>query len=119
MSALTGAARTNHTRSIATRVVDAARHAADLSHEARAIAARAEEAVEDGVDAARRTARSVRRNIEKLEDESVYYVRRHPLQTVALAAGIGVCAGVATGWIAARLCSQSPERGPDRLDVRQ
>ncbi|HZT77450.1 MAG TPA: hypothetical protein VFA27_12420 [Vicinamibacterales bacterium] len=111
MSVTTATARANDTPSIAARIVDAARHAAHLTQEAGSITASTEEAVQHAADAVRRTARSVRREIEKMEDDSTHYVRRHPLKTIGIAAGIGMVVGVATGWMAGWLCSaKSSER---------
>jgi len=104
MSAET-ATRVNETPSIADRIVDTARHAVRLSHDVRSIASVAEDAIDDGVDAARRTARSVRRGLEKAEDDAAYYVRRQPLKTVGVAAGVGLVVGIAAGWLVAKLHS--------------
>ncbi len=93
------------TPSIAGRMADAARHAAHLSHEARMVRSLAEDAIEDGVHKARRVAKSVRRGIERLQDvkdEATYYIRRRPLKTIAMAAGLGLVVGVAAGVFAAR-----------------
>ena len=87
------------------RMRDAARRAAHLSHEARLVKSLAEDAVEDGVHAARRAVRSVRRGIERLEDardEWIHSVKQRPLKAVTLAAGAGFLIGVAAAWIARR-----------------
>jgi ElaB/YqjD/DUF883 family membrane-anchored ribosome-binding protein len=88
------------------RVVDAARHAAHMSHEVRLAKSLAQDAIEDGVQAAKRAVKSARRGIERLEDikdEGVHYVRRQPLKAVAMAAGIGLMVGMATVWVTGRL----------------
>ena len=93
------------TPSIGRRVAEAAGQAAHLSHEARMVRSLAEDAIEDGVHRARRAVKSVRRGIERLEDvkdEAAYYVKRQPLRTMALAAGLGLVVGVIAGWIAGR-----------------
>jgi ElaB/YqjD/DUF883 family membrane-anchored ribosome-binding protein len=87
------------------RVVDACRSAAHLSHEARFLKSVAEDAVEDGVHAAKRAMKSVRRRVEALgdfKDEAVHQVRRQPFVAVAAAAGAGVLFGMAVGWLVAR-----------------
>ncbi len=91
------------TPSIGGRLADAARHAAHLSHEARMVKSMAEDAIEDGVHRARRTVKSVRRGIERLEDirdDATRYVKRRPLTTTAMAAGVGLVVGLMAGWIA-------------------
>jgi ElaB/YqjD/DUF883 family membrane-anchored ribosome-binding protein len=84
---------------------DAARRAAHLAHEARLVKSLAEDAVEDGVHAATRAVKSVRRGIERLEDvrdEWIHSVKRRPLKAVTVAAGAGFVIGVAAAWIARR-----------------
>jgi ElaB/YqjD/DUF883 family membrane-anchored ribosome-binding protein len=91
---------------VADRIVDAARHAAHFSHEARLVKSMAEDAIEDSVHVARRAMKSLRRGVEVLEDvkdEAAHRVRRQPLTTVGMAAGIGLLVGVALGWIGGRL----------------
>jgi ElaB/YqjD/DUF883 family membrane-anchored ribosome-binding protein len=94
--------------SMSDRIVDAGRHAAHLAHEARLAKSLAEDAVEDGVHAARRAVKSVRRGIERLEDvkeEAIHYVKRRPLKTIAMTAAVGFAAGLAVAWIANRFSS--------------
>jgi len=96
------------TPSVSDRMADAARHAAHLSHEARAAKSLVEDTIEDGVHAARRAVKSVRRGIERLEDardEGIHSVKRRPLTAVAVAAGAGLMLGLAAGWIARRFSS--------------
>jgi ElaB/YqjD/DUF883 family membrane-anchored ribosome-binding protein len=88
------------------RVVDAARHAAHVSHEVRLAKSFAQDAIEDGVQAAKRAVKSARRRLERLEDikdEGVHYVRRQPLKAVAMAAVIGLTVGMAVVWVTGRL----------------
>jgi ElaB/YqjD/DUF883 family membrane-anchored ribosome-binding protein len=95
---------------VADRIVDAARHAAHISHEARLVKSLACDAIEDGAhDAKRAVTKSVQRGIERLEDikdEGVHYVKRQPLKAIAMAAGIGLMVGIAAAWITGRLRQQ-------------
>ena len=65
--------------------------------------------MDEHVQQARRAAeRAVRRGIERLEDlkdEGVHYVKRHPIQAVAVAAGAGLMIGLVSGWIVRRRIS--------------
>jgi ElaB/YqjD/DUF883 family membrane-anchored ribosome-binding protein len=85
------------------RVVDACRQAGHLSHEARLMKTVAEDALEDGVYAAKRAVKSIGRQVETLGEEAAYRVKRQPLQAVGIAAGVGLVFGVAVGWAASRL----------------
>ncbi len=91
--------------SIDDRLADAARQAAHLSHEARMVKSLAEDAIEDGVHRARRAVKTVRRGIERLRDirdEAAYYVKRRPLRTIAMAAGLGLLVGATAGLTVGR-----------------
>jgi ElaB/YqjD/DUF883 family membrane-anchored ribosome-binding protein len=95
---------------VADRIVDAARHAAHMSHEARLVKSLACDAIEDGAhDAKRAVTKSVQRGIERLEDikdEGVHYVKRQPLKALAMAAGVGLMVGIAAAWITGRFRQQ-------------
>jgi ElaB/YqjD/DUF883 family membrane-anchored ribosome-binding protein len=84
------------------RVIDACRQAAHCSHEAQLLKSLATDAVDDGVHAAGRAIKSVRRGVEELgdlRDEAVHRVKRQPLKALSVAAGIGLVLGWAIGWI--------------------
>ena len=95
---------------VADRIVDAARHAAHISHEARLVKSLACDAIEDGVhEATRAVTKSVQRGIERLEDikdEGIHYVKRQPLKAIAMAVGVGLMVGMAAAWITGRFRQQ-------------
>ena len=95
---------------VADRIVDAARHAAHISHEARLVKSLARDAIEDGAhEATRAVTKSVQRGIERLEDikdEGVHYVKRQPLKAIAMAVGVGLMVGMAAAWITGRFRQQ-------------
>ena len=92
--------------SVAGRIVDAARRAAHFPHEVRLVKSMAEDAIEDGVCAARRTMKSARRHsvetLEDFKDETAHCVKRQPLKAIGVAAGAGLVVGMAIGWIVSR-----------------
>jgi ElaB/YqjD/DUF883 family membrane-anchored ribosome-binding protein len=92
---------------IGDRIADAVRHAAHLSHEARQVTSMARDAGEEGVHAAKRAIKRVRRRgVEALEDfkeEAEHYVKRQPFKAVGIAAAVGLLVGVVVGGIGARL----------------
>jgi len=109
MSANAVAASEAAPSSAADRIMDAGRAVAHLSHQARLAKSLAGDAIGDGVNAARHAVRSVRRSIERLEDvkdEGIHYVKRQPLKTIAMTAGIGFTVGLMAGWIAGRFSSE-------------
>jgi hypothetical protein len=91
--------------SVADRVVDAARMAAHLSHEARLLKSVAEDTIEDGVRTAKRTVKkAVQRSVDDLrdvKDDAIRGVKRRPLVAVAAAFGIGLAAGTVVALVAA------------------
>lgn len=99
---------------VADRIVDAVRHAAHISHEARLVKSVACDAIEDGTHEARRAVKkSVQRGIDRLEDikdESVHYVKRQPLKAIAMAAGVGLMVGVAAAWIIGHFRQQQADK---------
>ena len=87
------------------RVIDAARQAAHVSHEAQLLRSLATDAVEDGVHAAKRAIKSVKRGVQELgdlKDEAAYRVKRQPLKAIGIAVGVGFLAGMTLGWIGGR-----------------
>lgn len=88
------------------RFDDVCRESAHIAHEARLLKVRAEDALEDGVQAAKRAVTSVRRRVEAIGDlkgEALHRVKRHPVLAVGAAFGVGWIAGVAVGAIASRV----------------
>jgi ElaB/YqjD/DUF883 family membrane-anchored ribosome-binding protein len=75
----------------------------EASAEARALAARAGEAVEEGVHAAKRTLRTVQRRGEDAANDAATCIRKQPLSAVSVAFGAGVAIGAAGGLLAAAL----------------
>jgi len=89
---------------IADRVADAC-DTKHLAHEARRLQTVAQDAIEDGVYAAKRALKTVRRRVEDLGDikeNVVHRMRREPVKAAGIALGIGVALGVGVAWFATR-----------------
>jgi ElaB/YqjD/DUF883 family membrane-anchored ribosome-binding protein len=89
----------------AERVAEAARRVVHASHEAHLLKTIAEDALEDGLYAAKRAVKNVHRRLDDLgdvKDEAVRRVKRQPLLTVGIAFGVGAVVGVLGGWLAGR-----------------
>lgn len=91
--------------SVRDRAVDALRHAANVSHEARLLKSLATDAVDDGVDAAKRAFKAAKRGIQTaadLRDEAACRMKREPLKAVGLAFGAGMLMGMVVAWAGRR-----------------
>jgi len=89
----------------ADRIVDAARVATHVAHEARLLKTVAADTLEEGVHAAKRTMKAVERRVEQfgdLKDEAVHRVKRQPLLAIGAAFVVGLTCGVVAGWIGSR-----------------
>ncbi len=94
------------------RVLDGCRQAAHVSHEARLLKSVAEDLVEDGVYAAKRAMKSVRRRAEglgDLKDEAIHRLKRRPLLGVGAALGVGVALGLVVATIAVSIVGRSKQ----------
>ena len=103
--ATVGTSEVEQRTTVGNRAVDACRQATHISHEARLLKSVAEDAIEDGVHAAKRAIKLVHRQVEELgdlKDEAIHRVKRQPLQAVGAAFGVGLALGLAAGWIACR-----------------
>jgi ElaB/YqjD/DUF883 family membrane-anchored ribosome-binding protein len=88
---------------VAARVLDAAMDAAHLTHEACNVKSFAEAKVEDAVHEAKRALRRGSEKLEDLRDNGIHYVKRQPLTSIAIAAGLGFMVGVTASWILRRV----------------
>lgn len=92
------------------RVADAVRRAAHASHHAHLLKSIAADTLEDAKYSAARTVKRLERRIVALgdaKDELALRIRRRPLQSIAIAAGAGVVAGLVAGWVG-RVAKRAP-----------
>lgn len=80
------------------RVLDAARQAEHVAHEARRLTERAADVWEDGVHTARRTMKRRMHELEDLRDQAEIRVRRNPMAAIGVTFAAGVMLGVVIGW---------------------
>jgi ElaB/YqjD/DUF883 family membrane-anchored ribosome-binding protein len=84
---------------------DAARHAAQLSQDARELKSRAAKVVGEGVEAAKHAFEAVRGrvgDVAQCRDEATDRLKQNPWRGVGLALGVGVGVGLAAGLLAHR-----------------
>lgn len=81
-----------------------------LTHEARTLV---NDVLEDGKRKAQRTAKRAAIAAEDCVEDTTYFIKRHPWQSVSVAAGFGVGVGLLAGWLltrATRGCAQNNKR---------
>ncbi|HQZ40962.1 MAG TPA: hypothetical protein PLH72_18190 [Vicinamibacterales bacterium] len=91
--------KTDGVRNVVTeRVLDAARQAEQVAHEARRVTERAAEVLEDGLHTAKRTFKRRRHELEDLRDQAEIRVRKNPLSALGVTFAAGLVMGVLIGW---------------------
>ena len=93
------------------RITNGVRRAAHVSHQVRLMKSIARDAGEEGVHAAKRVAKRLRRGVDDFRDESAYRVKREPFKAVGAAAVAGLLVGVVVGWVVRR---RTPHAAPFR-----
>lgn len=79
----------------------------DLTHQAAKAKVLVNEAIEDGKH---KVGRTFKRGIIATEDcieDTSYFIKRHPWQSVGTAVGIGAVVGLLVGWQASRRCERN------------
>ena len=83
---------------------DAAINLAHLSHQVAKAKTLVEDVVEDGKRQAQRFAKRSYVAVEDCLEDSTYFIKRHPWQSVGFALGVGAGAGLLAGWLFGRSC---------------
>lgn len=87
---------------VSDRVLEAAKQAEQVAHEARRMTERAGELLEDRVHTARRTLKRRVHDLENLRDEAETCVRKNPFTAVGATFTAGLLLGVVIGWASHR-----------------
>ncbi len=86
-------------------VTDTAINLAHLTHEVSKAKVLIDDVVEDGK---RKAERMLKRGFVAAEDcveDTTYFIKRHPWQSVGAALGVGAAFGLLAGWLTARRCA--------------
>ena len=79
---------------------------AELGAELELLKKKLEHAVEDAVLEAERMAKRGRHAVEDVMEDTTYWIKKNPWQSVACAVGAGLGVGLCVGWFASRLNSR-------------
>jgi ElaB/YqjD/DUF883 family membrane-anchored ribosome-binding protein len=85
-------------------VTDGAINLAHLTHEVSKAKVLIDDVLEDGK---RKAGRMLKRGVVTAEDcveDTTYFIKRHPWQSVGAALGLGACVGLLAGWLTMRTC---------------
>ena len=82
----------------------------EASEEARVLAAKASETVQEGVHAAKRNYRVAMRRAEDAANDATTCIRKQPLTAVGVALGAGLAIGAVGGFLAAVIAGRRAER---------
>lgn len=88
-------------------VTDAAINLAHLTHEVAKAKVLVDDVIDDGK---RKVERTVKRGFVAVEDcieDTTYFIKRHPWQSVATALGLGTAMGLFVGWLTSRACARN------------
>jgi ElaB/YqjD/DUF883 family membrane-anchored ribosome-binding protein len=88
-------------------VTDAAVNLAHLTHQI----AKAKVLIDDVIDDGKhKVERSVKRGFVAVEDcieDTTYFIKRHPWESVGAAVGLGAIVGLMAGWLTRRSCTNA------------
>jgi ElaB/YqjD/DUF883 family membrane-anchored ribosome-binding protein len=84
------------------KVADVSAAAVQLGAEVERVKGAVADAVEDGINTAKRAVKQGRRAAEDLVDDAEYRVKQHPLSALGVSFGIGLGLGAVIGVLLAR-----------------
>jgi len=98
-------------RNIVGKAAEACGKTVHLVEEVRGLKDTTTNALDEGVEAAKKAFRAATRNVPSaadIKDEAVYRIKRRPLRALGLALGAGIATGVIINW-ATRRCTRPAE----------
>jgi ElaB/YqjD/DUF883 family membrane-anchored ribosome-binding protein len=90
---------------IVENVTDAAINLAHLTHQAAKAKVLIDDVIDDGKRQVERTAKRGLVVVEDCIEDTTYFIKRHPWQSVGTALGLGAAVGLFVGWLTTRTCS--------------
>jgi ElaB/YqjD/DUF883 family membrane-anchored ribosome-binding protein len=86
---------------------DAAINLAHLSHEVARAKTLLDDAIDDGKRKAQRVAKRGYAMAEDCVEDTTYYIKRHPWESVGFSLGVGTMLGMLCGWYCARMSARA------------
>ena len=88
-------------------VTDAAINLAHLTHQVAKAKVLIDDVIDDGKRQVERTAKRGFVAVEDCIEDTTYFIKRHPWQSVGTALGLGTAMGLFVGWLTTRACARN------------
>lgn len=88
-------------------VTDAATNLAHLTHQVAKAKVLIDDVIDDGKRKVERTAKRGFVAVEDCVEDTTYFIKRHPWQSVGTALGLGASIGLLVGWRTSRACARN------------
>ena len=82
---------------------------AHLTHQVAKAKVLIDDVMDDGKRKVERTAKRGLVAVEDCIEDTTYYIKRHPWQSVGTALGLGTAIGLFAGWLTSRACARSSQ----------
>ncbi|HSE32546.1 MAG TPA: hypothetical protein VLA93_13320 [Pyrinomonadaceae bacterium] len=88
-------------------VTDAGINLAHLTHQVAKAKVLIDDVIDDGKRKVERTAKRGFVAVEDCIEDTTYFIKRHPWQSVGTALGLGAAVGLFVGWVTIRACARN------------
>ena len=88
-------------------VGDAAINLAHLTHQVTKAKTLVNDVIDDGKHQVERAVKRGRVAVENCVEDTTYFIKRHPWESVGVAVGVGTIVGLIVGWVTGRTCTNT------------
>jgi len=88
-------------------VTDEAVNLAHLTHQVAKAKVLIDDVIDDGKHKLDRTVKRGFAAVEDCIEDTTYFIKRHPWESVGTAVGVGAIVGLLAGWLTRRMCTSS------------
>lgn len=88
-------------------VMDATINLSHLTHQVAKAKVLLDDVIDDGKRKVERTAKRGLIAVEDCVEDTTYFIKRHPWQSVGTALGLGAGIGLLVGWLTSQVCARN------------